>query len=47
MSKYFGDHGHFVYLTEFLPVDISRASYPLLLFGFYKFVSDSANKGVR
>lgn len=24
LSKYFGDHGHFVYLTEFIPKDIFR-----------------------
>ena len=33
LSKYFGDHGHFVYVTEFMPKDIFRGSVVLIFAG--------------
>lgn len=37
LSKYFGDHGHMVYVVEFLPVDIFRGLYPLVIFGVWNY----------
>ena len=47
MSKYFGDHGHLIYLLNFMPGDIFRALYPFALFGAFEYAQTSINIGRR
>lgn len=45
LSKYFGDHGHLVYLLEFLPADILRGIFPVAIGGTFIYVKESAELG--
>ena len=45
MSKYFGDHGHLVYMLEFLPIDILRGLFPFALIGAFNYAHISRKVG--
>lgn len=45
MSKYFGDHGHFEYILNFLPADVLRGLYPFALGGAFNYAIASEKVG--